>query len=185
MFGIAATHGRYNLQACGRLAVWTRDYLHKAAVTDLGRAIVAVFVAVQLRFGGTITGTYGGLRHVDCLQLSGFRLALKELFDRCLAATVPILLAPLMAALAAAGWLSDRGPVLFKHVWVGKDSHAFRIYKLRIMVMDAEPRPALPGEADSYAVRRRLAVKPGLARLRQVKLPIGPVPVLALRSAAH
>ena len=93
MFGIAATHGRYDRQASGRLDAWTRDYLHKAAVTDLGRAIVAVFVAVQLRFGGTTTVTYGGLRHVDCPQLSGFRPALKELFDRCLAATAPIRLA--------------------------------------------------------------------------------------------
>ena len=77
--------------------------------------------------------------------------------------------------------------MLFKHVWVGKDSHAFRIYKLRIMVMDAERRPALRDEAARYAehVRRRLAVKPGLARLWQVKWPIGPVPVLVLRSGAH
>ena len=142
MFGIAATPGRYDRQASGRLDAWRRDYLHQAAVTDLGCAMVAVVVAVQLRFGGTATGTYGGPRHVDYPQLSGFRPALKELFDRCLAATAPILLAR---------------------------------------------RPALPDETARYAehVRRRLAVKPGLARLWQVKWPIGPVPVLVRRAGAH
>lgn len=137
MFGIAATPGRYDRQASGRLDAWMRDYLHKAAVTDLGCAMVAVFVAVRLRFGGTATGTYGGPRHVDHPPLSGLRPALKELFDRCLAATAPI--------------------------------------------------PVLPDEAARYAerVRQRLAVKPGLARLWQVKWPIGPVPVLVRRAGAH
>ena len=198
MFGIAATRGGYNLQASGRLYVWTKDYLRKAAVVDLGCAIVAVFVAVQLRSGDKVTGTYlallvlwivalwlaagydarfigigsdvfrkvrstgvspagesddvsgvsvyGGLDdvtaklldsagpqttirltagltllHVDHPQLSGFRLVLKGLFDRCVAVTALILLTPLMATLAAASWLSDRGPVLFKQVRVGKD----------------------------------------------------------------
>ena len=47
-----------NLQASGRLPVWTRDYLRKAAVVGLGCAIVVVFVAVQLRLGARGTGTY-------------------------------------------------------------------------------------------------------------------------------
>ena len=67
---------------------------------------------------------------------------LKGLFDRCVAAAALILLAPLMAALAAAIWLYDRGPALFTQVRVGKDGHAFRIYKFRTMVVDAEQRKA-------------------------------------------
>ena len=107
------------------------------------------------------------LLHVDPPQLSGFRLVLKGLVDRCVAATTLILLTPLMATLAAAIWLSDRGPVLFKQARAGKDGHAFRIYKFRTMVANAEPRLALPDEVARYAerVRRRLVVKPGFTRL--------------------
>ena len=43
---------------------------------------------------------------------------------------------------AAAVWLHDRGPALFTQVRVGKDGHAFRIYKFRTMVVDAEQRKA-------------------------------------------
>ena len=39
-------------------------------------------------------------------------------------------------------WLSDRGPVFFTQVRVGKDGRAFRIYKFRTMVVDAELRKA-------------------------------------------
>ena len=77
---------------------------------------------------------------MDHPQLTGFRLVLKGLFDRCAAAAALIMLAPVMAALAAAIWLHDRGPALFTQVRVGKDGHSFRIYKFRTMVVDAEQR---------------------------------------------
>ena len=89
----------------------------------------------------TIRPTAGiTLLHVDHPQLSGFRLVLKGLFDRCAAAAALIMLAPVMSALAAAIWLHDRGPALFTQLRVGKDGHAFRIYKFRTMVVDAERR---------------------------------------------
>jgi exopolysaccharide biosynthesis polyprenyl glycosylphosphotransferase len=78
------------------------------------------------------------LLHVDHPQLSGFRLLLKGLFDRCLAAAALILLAPLLAVLAAVIWLPDRGPALFTQVRVGKNGRVFKIYKFRTMVVDAE-----------------------------------------------
>ena len=91
----------------------------------------------------TIRPTAGlTLLHVDHPQLDGFRLVLKGLFDRCAAAAALIMLAPVMAALATAIWLHDRGPALFTQVRVGKDGHAFRIYKFRTMVVDAEQRKA-------------------------------------------
>ena len=80
------------------------------------------------------------LLHVDHPQLAGARLVLKGLFDRCAAAVILILLAPLFAVLSAAIRLSDRGPALFTQVRVGKDGRMFRIYKFRTMVVDAEQR---------------------------------------------
>jgi exopolysaccharide biosynthesis polyprenyl glycosylphosphotransferase len=89
----------------------------------------------------TIRPTAGlTLLHVDHPQLSGFRLVVKGLFDRCAAAAALVMLAPVMAALAAAIWLHDHGPVLFTQLRVGKDGHTFRIYKFRTMIVDAEQR---------------------------------------------
>ena len=89
----------------------------------------------------TIRPTAGlTLLHVDHPQLAGFRLVLKGLFDRCTAAAALVMLAPVMATLAAAIWLHDRGPALFAQTRVGKDGHSFRMYKFRTMVVDAEKR---------------------------------------------
>jgi exopolysaccharide biosynthesis polyprenyl glycosylphosphotransferase len=89
----------------------------------------------------TIRPTAGlTLLHVDHPQLAGFGLVVKGLFDRCAAAAILIMVAPLMAVLALAIRLHDHGPALFKQVRVGKDGHSFRIYKFRTMVVDAEQR---------------------------------------------
>jgi len=82
------------------------------------------------------------LLHVDHPQLSGFRLLMKALFDRCAAASALILLSPLLAFIGSMIWFSDRGPMLFTQVRVGKDGRVFRIYKFRTMVVDAEQRRA-------------------------------------------
>ncbi|MBV9382864.1 MAG: sugar transferase [Streptosporangiaceae bacterium] len=89
----------------------------------------------------TIRPTAGlTLLHVDHPQLAGIRLVVKNVFDRCAAGAALIMLAPLMAIVALAIWLHDRGPALFTQVRVGKDGRAFRIYKFRTMVVDAEQR---------------------------------------------
>jgi exopolysaccharide biosynthesis polyprenyl glycosylphosphotransferase len=91
----------------------------------------------------TIRPTAGlTMLHVDHPQLDGFRLILKGLFDRCTAAVALIMLAPLMAVMVAAIRLHDGGPALFTQIRVGKDGRAFRIYKFRTMVVDAEQRKA-------------------------------------------
>jgi exopolysaccharide biosynthesis polyprenyl glycosylphosphotransferase len=98
----------------------------------------------------TIRPTAGlTLLHVDHPQLSGFRLVVKGLFDRCIAAAALILLAPLLGILAAAIWLCDRGPAFFTQVRVGKDGDVFRIYKFRTMVVDAEKHKAQLLEANN------------------------------------
>ena len=48
-------------QAARRASSWAKDYLRRAALVDLGCAIVGVFAAVQLRFGNDVTGTYVAL----------------------------------------------------------------------------------------------------------------------------
>jgi exopolysaccharide biosynthesis polyprenyl glycosylphosphotransferase len=124
----------------------------------------------------TIRPTAGlTLLHVDHPQLSGFRLLMKGMFDRCAAAAALILLSPLMAVLALAIRLSDKGPALFTQTRVGKDGRAFKIYKFRTMVVDAEQRQAqLLDSNESDGVLFKLRNDPRItaigARLRRWSL---------------
>ena len=115
----------------------------------------------------TIRPTAGlTLLHVDHPQLGGIRLVFKELFDRCVAATALILLSPLMLLLGAAIRLHDGGPALFTQTRVGKDGRAFRIYKFRTMVVDAERRKAqLMAENDQDGVLFKLRNDPRITPL--------------------
>jgi exopolysaccharide biosynthesis polyprenyl glycosylphosphotransferase len=59
MFGYATARGGYDRLSARRLpGAWTRDYLRKAALADLGCAIAGVFLAAQIRFGDNVTRTY-------------------------------------------------------------------------------------------------------------------------------
>ena len=124
----------------------------------------------------TIRPTAGlTLLHVDHPQLTGFRLVLKGLFDRCAAAAALIMFAPVMAILAMTIWVHDRGPALFTQVRIGKDGREFRIYKFRTMVVDAEKRhEELIASNDSDGVLFKLRKDPRVtvlgARLRRWSL---------------
>ena len=78
------------------------------------------------------------LLHVDHPQLSGPRQIVKDLFDRCAAALILLLLSPLMLAIWVAIKLSDKGPAIFTQTRVGKGGRYFKIYKFRTMVVNAE-----------------------------------------------
>jgi exopolysaccharide biosynthesis polyprenyl glycosylphosphotransferase len=115
----------------------------------------------------TIRPTAGlTLLHVDHPQLSGFRLVLKDLFDRCAAVAALIVLFPLMMLLGVMIRLHDRGPALFTQVRVGKDGRAFRIYKFRTMVVDAEQRKAeLLDSNDTDGILFKLRKDPRVTRV--------------------
>ena len=76
------------------------------------------------------------LRQVDP---KGWEFAIKHGFDRTVAATLLILLSPVMAATALAVRLSSPGPILFRQPRVGRDGQRFEVLKFRSM------RPAAPG----------------------------------------
>ncbi len=83
------------------------------------------------------------LLHVDHPELDGGKQLVKGLFDKVVAGSVLIMLAPLFAAIALAISSADRGPVFFRQIRVGKDGRVFSVYKFRTMVVDAEQRKAL------------------------------------------
>jgi exopolysaccharide biosynthesis polyprenyl glycosylphosphotransferase len=112
------------------------------------------------------------LLHVDHPQLTGPRLVLKGLFDRCAAAAALIMLAPVMCVLAGSVWLHDRGPAFFTQVRVGRDGKAFRIYKFRTMVVDAEKRrsellDSNDGDGVLFKMRRDPRITPVGVHLRR------------------
>ena len=80
------------------------------------------------------------LLHVDHPQLDGGKQVLKTVFDKAVALTAIILLAPVFAVVMLAVKLGDRGPVFFRQTRVGKDGHTFSVWKFRTMVVDAEQR---------------------------------------------
>jgi len=98
------------------------------------------------------------LLHVDHAELSGGKQAVKSVFDKAIAASALILLAPLFGAIALAIKFADQGPVFFRQTRVGKDGRAFTFYKFRTMVVDAEQRKSLllaHNEADGVLFKLR------------------------------
>jgi exopolysaccharide biosynthesis polyprenyl glycosylphosphotransferase len=71
-------------------------------------------------------------------RLSASSRLLKRLFDLTGAVVGLILLSPLLAIIALAIKLDSRGPVFFRQVRMGAEERAFRVFKFRTMVADAE-----------------------------------------------
>ncbi|HEX9161999.1 MAG TPA: undecaprenyl-phosphate glucose phosphotransferase, partial [Thermoanaerobaculia bacterium] len=70
--------------------------------------------------------------------LEGWSRFVKRGFDLIVAAVALIVLSPLMALIALAIWLEDRGPVFYRQVRMGLDGKSFDILKFRSMRVGAE-----------------------------------------------
>ena len=88
------------------------------------------------------------LLYLDHPDLSGGKQVIKGLFDRVLAASALILLAPVFVGIAFAIKLVDPGPVFFRQTRVGRDGREFIVYKFRTMRVDAERTKVLYATAD-------------------------------------
>jgi exopolysaccharide biosynthesis polyprenyl glycosylphosphotransferase len=92
----------------------------------------------------------------------GWQFAVKHGIDRSLAMLALLVLAPLMIAIAAAVKLSSPGPVLFRQLRVGRDGHAFHVFKFRTMRESIEaayfspPTGLAPGGIEGLDRRTRI-----------------------------
>jgi exopolysaccharide biosynthesis polyprenyl glycosylphosphotransferase len=82
------------------------------------------------------------LLHVEQPHFSGWRRLVKRATDLVLTVLGLVVIAPLLAAIALAIKLEDRGPVFFSQPRVGLDGSVFRMWKFRSMHTDAEARLA-------------------------------------------
>jgi exopolysaccharide biosynthesis polyprenyl glycosylphosphotransferase len=80
--------------------------------------------------------------HVDLPQYAGLNHTIKRGIDVGLAGLAVLLLSPVLAAVALAVYLEDRGPVLFRQERIGVAGERFTMFKFRSMVVDAEARLA-------------------------------------------
>ena len=70
--------------------------------------------------------------------LEGWSRFVKRSFDLIVAGAAIVVLSPVMAAVALAIWLEDRGPIFYRQVRMGLDGKPFDIMKFRSMGVGAE-----------------------------------------------
>jgi lipopolysaccharide/colanic/teichoic acid biosynthesis glycosyltransferase len=93
---------------------------------------------------------------------------MKRLFDVMSSAMGLLLLAPLLAAVAAAIKLESRGPVFYRGLRAGRHGKPFRIFKFRTMVTNAEVLGSASTPEDDQRITR---VGHFLRRLKLDELP--------------
>jgi lipopolysaccharide/colanic/teichoic acid biosynthesis glycosyltransferase len=65
---------------------------------------------------------------------------IKRAFDIVGSGAALVLLSPVFLTIAVAVRVTSPGPILFRQTRVGRDGHAFQMWKFRSMVVDAEER---------------------------------------------
>lgn len=79
----------------------------------------------------------------------GLQRQLKRVADVCLSLLLLLAALPIILLAACCIWLEDRGPVLYSQKRSGWLGHAFELFKLRTMYIEARPVPAgwtVPGD---------------------------------------
>ncbi len=117
--------------------------------------------------------TVGGLPLLSFTTVNprGVQFALKHAFDWVFAATLLIVLAPVLACTALAVRLTSPGPILFRQRRVGRDGTLFDLYKFRSMRLGhSEPEPS---EDDERAFLLGWDTAPGGVEGEDRRTPIG------------
>lgn len=93
--------------------------------------------------------------NLNSIPLEGWSTLVKRLMDVSLAGLAIALLWPLLAVVAVAIVLEDRGPAFYRQLRMGLDGRPFRILKFRTMIPDAEADtgPRLAARRDPRVTR--------------------------------
>ncbi|GAB3592749.1 sugar transferase [Angustibacter peucedani] len=106
------------------------------------------------------------LLHVESPDQHQGRVMAKTLLDRSLGLAMFLVALPIIAAGAAAVRLTSRGPAFFAQERIGLDGRAFKFWKLRSMVNDAESqRLALLEKSDRDGLMFKMHADPRITRV--------------------
>jgi Undecaprenyl-phosphate glucose phosphotransferase len=114
-----------------------------AVLRDVGRTVAEVRYVPDLLQHITFRAgveDFDGLPvvHLTQVPLSGWMSLVKRVLDIAIASIALVILSPLLAVIALAIRLSDRGPIFYRQVRMGLDGRPFEILKFRTMNVDAE-----------------------------------------------
>ena len=95
--------------------------------------------------------TLGGIPVIGLREpaIDGFQRVVKRIVDLLLGSVAVLAALPLLAVVAAAIWLEDRGPVFYWTNRVGENREPFRMLKLRSMTVGAEALQEDVNETDA------------------------------------
>lgn len=92
-------------------------------------------------------------KYYDILKKKRVSLLLKRAFDIAVSFLMLVLLAPLFLVLAVAIKLDSRGPVFYRQLRITQYGRAFRIFKFRSMVQDADKGSLVTVQGDMRVTR--------------------------------
>jgi exopolysaccharide biosynthesis polyprenyl glycosylphosphotransferase len=109
----------------------------------LAKEVVEVRLVPDVLEYTALTATLEDLDGTPLINLSrtpleGWNIFAKRVIDIALSAPLFIVLSPILAAIAIAIWLEDRGRVFYRQERMGIDGRSFHILKFRSMRHDAE-----------------------------------------------
>ena len=119
------------------------------------------------------------LVYVEQTRRDGWRALAKRTFDVTIALVALAISAPISIAAAIGIKLTSPGPIVFAQERVGRDGHAFRVYKFRTMVADAEARKAeLAAYNEADGPMFKMAKDPRITKVGAIlrKLSIDEIP---------
>lgn len=165
--------GGYRIVAVTADSYWTPQRLQHLAwdLEDTGAEMVVA--PVLLDIGGPrlhVSGVLGmPLLRLSAPTFSGARRVIKGIVDRVTAASLLLLLAPLLAVLACSILAGDGRSPLFRQRRVGKHAEGFTMVKFRTMVPNAErKRAALQAANEGAGPLFKLRTDPRITRLGAV-----------------
>jgi lipopolysaccharide/colanic/teichoic acid biosynthesis glycosyltransferase len=106
------------------------------------------------------------LIHVDIPTFSGWKYAVKRVFDIVVSVIALILLSPVFLITAILIKREDGGPVIFRQQRVGQNGEPFTIHKFRSMSVNAESKiQKLIDEAGGHALFFKLDNDPRMTKI--------------------
>ncbi|SHJ33982.1 Undecaprenyl-phosphate galactose phosphotransferase, WbaP/exopolysaccharide biosynthesis polyprenyl glycosylphosphotransferase [Tessaracoccus bendigoensis DSM 12906] len=130
--------------------------------------MIVVPTLSDISAGRLVSRPVGGLPlvHVERPHAVAASRWYKRLFDIVGSSLLLLASAPIIAAVAVAIKLEDRGPVFFKQTRVGRWGQEFECFKIRSMVVDAEARKqALASANEGAGVLFKIAHDPRITRV--------------------